>query len=324
MNISIAICTYNGEKYLQEQLESFARQTRLPDEVVVCDDKSSDGTHKILKKFAEKVFFPVKLHFNEQNFGYLKNFEKAIELCTGDVIVLSDQDDVWREDKLELFEAEFAKSEKIGMVYADAELVNESLVPLGLTMWQQMDFAVAEQQEFVNGKAFDLLLKDGYVYGSSMAFRSRYRDLILPIPLDTQFIHDNWIALMVSAVADVYLINELLVKYRQHQGQSIGMRPDKGTKLKKTINAARRTNKYEGLINQMNIAEQRLTDSSYATTKTVSKIEAVRNHLYVRTCLPKKISARLLKVSQELLKKRYHLYSNGFRSAVKDLLASKS
>ena len=320
MKISIAICTYNGEKFLQEQLDSFAMQTRLPDEVIVCDDCSKDSTREILTAFAESAEFPVKLYFNEQNLGYLRNFTKAIKLCTGDVIVLSDQDDVWRADKLELMEVEFAKSEKVGMVYADAEIVDELLRPISSTMWQQSGFSNEKQELFTHGKAFDLLLTDGYVYGSSMAFRAVYRDLILPFPENTLFIHDNWIALMISAVAQVALIKEYLIKYRQHQSQSIGIRVEKNSKLNNLVKSGRRINEYDGTINQLEIAEEKLNESNYSVEEVMSKISLAKKHVLVRANLPNSVVLRLFKVGRELIAGNYHRYYNGFGSAIKDLL----
>jgi glycosyltransferase involved in cell wall biosynthesis len=320
MDLSIAMCTYNGARFLAGQLQSFAAQTRVPDEVIICDDCSTDGTKEILTSFAAGAAFPVKLHFNDRNLGYLGNFEKAVSLCTGDIIVLSDQDDVWRGDKLKAMEAEFGKSEKVGMIYANAEIVDESLNPLGQTLWQRKGFDADKQELFANGKAFDLLLADGYVYGSSMAFRSIYRDLVLPFPEDTFFIHDNWIALLISAVADVSLIDELLIKYRQHRHQSVGMGVENGSKINVLIESGRRVNQYDGTIKQLFIAEKKLAESGYGAKEAVVKIVNARNHIMARADLPKNIVSRVAKVGRELLAGNYHHYSNGFRSAVKDLL----
>lgn len=91
LTISIALCSYNGESYIKEQLESIANQSLLPYEMVICDDNSKDKTIKIIKSFANKVFFKVRLFENKFNLGTTKNFEKAIGLCGGDIIVLSDQ-----------------------------------------------------------------------------------------------------------------------------------------------------------------------------------------------------------------------------------------
>src|SRR3712207_5989304 len=102
MSLSVALCTYDGARYLPEQLESLARQRRLPDELVVCDDGSADDTVDVVRRFADRAPFAVRLSLNPQNLGFVKNFEQAIRLCRGDLIALADQDDVWHPQKLEL------------------------------------------------------------------------------------------------------------------------------------------------------------------------------------------------------------------------------
>src|SRR5947208_14214106 len=103
-SISVAMCTYNGERFLKEQLESLAAQTRQPDELVVCDDRSTDSTPHIVEAFARAAPFPVRLEVNDRCLGSTKNFEHAILRCTGALIALSDQDDVWHPEKLALQE----------------------------------------------------------------------------------------------------------------------------------------------------------------------------------------------------------------------------
>src|SRR3954453_13857066 len=98
--LSIAMTTYNGETYLREQLDSFTNQSRPPDELVVCDDQSSDRTFEILNDFRDRTPFEMQIVRNEERLGIARNFEQAIRLCRGDIIFLSDQDDVWMEDKL--------------------------------------------------------------------------------------------------------------------------------------------------------------------------------------------------------------------------------
>lgn len=317
--ISIAICTYNGEKYLKEQLDSFVLQSRLPDEIVICDDCSKDETPIILKTFAENAPFPVKLYFNDQNIGYIKNFEKAISLCQGDIIVLSDQDDVWKQNKLELFETEFLKSEKIGLVYSDAEVVDECLCYLGQTMWQRRGFDNKKQKAFAQGKGFDLLLTDGYFYGSSIAFLAVYRNLFLPFPTNTFFIHDNWIALMISAVAGVSIIEECLILYRQHSSQSVGILKNDSNR-NSAFNSLKRNNSYNETINQLDIAKMKLEKSPYSVKKSISKINKAKKHILMRANLPKKSFVRFFTVNFELMKGNYHRYYNGFRSAMRDIL----
>ena len=100
MRISLAMTTYNGEDYLEEQLESFLRQTRIPNELIVCDDGSRDSTLNILEAFQLKAPFPVMINRNVENLGYTKNFENALSKCSGELIFLSDQDDIWEANKV--------------------------------------------------------------------------------------------------------------------------------------------------------------------------------------------------------------------------------
>ncbi len=321
MKISVAVCTYNGEKYLPEQLNSYAAQIRLPDEVVICDDGSTDSTRDILTAFSASAPFSVKLCFNEENLGYVQNFGKAAGLCTGDIIAFSDQDDVWHQEKLKIIEAEFVKFPNVGMVYADAEVVDENLQPLGTTMWKCNNLNQKKQTAIKSGKSLDLLLRDGYTLGSSMAFRAKFLDLALPIPTNIYFDHDDWIALIISALADVSLISKPLIKYRQHRQQtSAGMKIHPETGVKPLIEAGRRINNYDEFLNQLTLAEKTFSEKCDSIKEVLLKISAARNHLLMRANLPKNPFLRSLKISRELIAGHYHSYSNGFRSAAKDLM----
>src|SRR5690348_14254665 len=107
--ISVAMATYNGARFVTEQLDSIAGQTQLPVEVVICDDRSTDETVSILESFAAKAPFRVTLHRNDEQLGYRLNFKKAVSFCTGDLIAFCDQDDVWHPDKLKTLSAQFGE-----------------------------------------------------------------------------------------------------------------------------------------------------------------------------------------------------------------------
>lgn len=117
LTVSLALCTYNGEKFLLEQLQSFLAQTRQPNELVVCDDVSSDRTLEILNEFAQCAPFPVRIFVSDMTLRSTKNFEKAIGLCEGDIIFLSDQDDVWFPDKLARMLTIFEEDAGVGAVF---------------------------------------------------------------------------------------------------------------------------------------------------------------------------------------------------------------
>src|SRR5579872_6980058 len=220
MNLSVALCTYNGERFLSEQLASILRQNRLPDELVICDDASTDRSVEIATQFAERAPFPVRVEVNSRNMGSTPNFARAIELCTGDAIVLSDQDDVWLPNKLSTLEVALLVNPEAGFVFSNAEIVDERLDTLGYTLWEAINFKESEQESFQQGRAFEKLLRRHRVTGATMAFRSAYRKLILPIP--GEWYHDAWIALILSSIAPCCLVSQSLIRYRQHSQQQFG------------------------------------------------------------------------------------------------------
>lgn len=131
--ISIAMATFNGSKFLFEQLESFSKQTRQPDELVVCDDGSTDQTLEILYKFQEDAPFKVNIFENSENLGVGRNFEKALSLCTGDILFMSDQDDFWFENKLERIQDIFTRKSRIQVICNDQINAREDLSHEGVS-----------------------------------------------------------------------------------------------------------------------------------------------------------------------------------------------
>lgn len=328
MIISIALCTYNGAQYLQEQLESIAQQTRLPDEMVVCDDRSQDNTVDTVDSFASRVPFLVRLINNKQNIGSTKNFEHCIELCTGDIIVLSDQDDVWQHDKLERIEEIFSNEAHKGAVFTDAKIVDEQLNPLRNTLWESMEFTKSEQKRFAKGKAVEVLVKHNVVTGATMAFRSEFKDLILPIP--AIWVHDGWIALLVAYVSDLAMIPEPLILYRQHPQQQVGAGYSSRSMLRKIrINVSKlikrmkeNSNIHQERFNQYKLVYERLIYSqSYSIKKEkIFYLEAKIKHLQKRANMPKNRLLRLHIIIKELVKLNYHRYSYGIYSFGEDII----
>ena len=126
MKTSVAICTYNGEKYLREQLDSILKQSVSVDEIVICDDRSNDGTHGIIKQYCIKYPNIIKSHINEVNLRSVKNFEKAISLCTNEIIFLSDQDDIWHLEKVKNFIKYFENHPKIDVLASNGFCIDDN------------------------------------------------------------------------------------------------------------------------------------------------------------------------------------------------------
>jgi len=318
------MCTYNGAVFLPAQLESIVAQTRSPDEIVICDDGSTDETQAIIKRFSSESAIPVTVQINNENLGSLKNFEQAIGLCTGDIIALSDQDDVWREDKLQLIEQAFQKNPTAGLVFSDAEIVDKDLNPLGRRMWNEVGFDNHKRKLLSQGRGLEVLITGWTVSGGAMAFRSEYRKLSLPILTTLPMIHDGWIALTVAAVSDVVMIDEPLTRYRQHERQQIGAparlgrAPETGT-----LEALRRRNSTAGLQLTLDTLRQRLLahKQHFDCNKALAFVDNYSRHLDARANLPERRLNRVPTILRELLAWRYHDYANGFKSAAKDLVS---
>jgi hypothetical protein len=328
MKISIAMCTYNGAEFLPAQLQSIMEQSRLPDEIMICDDGSIDGTRAFLERFKEESSVPVTLQFNEKNLGSVKNFEQAITLCTGDVIALCDQDDVWRSDKLQLFESVLNNSPAAGLVFSDADIVDENLKPLNRRMWNEIGFEAHKRKLIKTGHALEVLVTGWTVTGATMAFRSPFVKLSLPIPEEIAMIHDGWIALTIAAVADVIAIDEPLIQYRQHAQQQIGAPAPKETApelhgVQSIGTAFHRRNSSTDLQKILETLEARLLAHAgdFDLRKALSFVSDYAFHLNVRANLPQRRLNRVPSILRELLSLRYHEYANGFKSAAKDLVS---
>ncbi len=318
--ISIALCTYNGARYLEAQLESFLAQTRPPDELVVCDDGSTDDTVAILESFAGRAPFPVRIVRNETRLGSTKNFEKAIGLCTGGLIATSDQDDVWLPPKLALTEAAFDAEPGRGLVFTNADVVDEDLRSVGHKMWDAIQFGAVAQRQVRKGQAFEVLLRQWVVTGATMTFRSEYRPFVLPIP--ENWVHDAWIAFIIGAMAPVGFVEHPTVMYRQHAAQQIG-----GKKLswKELYAMAKEVGPpyFRLAYERFRIAHERLQAFSSQVREprflafTARKVEHQRRRLAIAESVSRQ--KRVAWAMGELLRGRYRHYSPNYKHFIKDM-----
>ncbi len=327
--ISVALCTYNGERFLPQQLASIKQQTRPPDELVICDDRSTDQTAEIVREFAASASFPVKVIENEQNLGAAKNFEKAIQVCSGSLIALSDQDDVWHPTRLERSEQELVTHPDTGLVFSDGTIIDDQGQAIGQSLWQTFSFTATRRCELLAGN-YDLLLKYRFVTGATVMLRAALRDRCLPIP--EGWIHDEWIAAILPAFADLRPIDEPLISYRKHTAQQVGSPSEliPRWKLQQHWNTLGNTEKTVRYWNELS-TRIRFAQAICSTLSGMSldkrgcgilaSYKAWLRFASFRSTLPQ---GRLGRVAPVL--KNYSSYSThalGFRSAVKDLLRSR-
>ena len=203
------MATYNGEKYILEQLESFVNQTRRPDELIISDDCSKDKTIDILNEFKENAPFDVKIFKNKVNLGYTQNFNKALQLCSGDLVFLSDQDDVWFENKIEFMEKLSNKFPDKMVFMCNAELTDEKLKPMNIT-----------KQSQIRNLGFD---NSKFVTGCCIAVKRAFLVQILPIPIKFKG-HDNWIVNISDKLNLRHVDRNVCQYYRRHeQNESIAI-----------------------------------------------------------------------------------------------------
>jgi glycosyltransferase involved in cell wall biosynthesis len=223
MEISVALCTYNGEKFVQKQLDSILNQEKYNvDEIVICDDKSNDSTIEIINKY--KADYPqiIKLFQNETNLGSTKNFEKALTICQGNYIFLSDQDDIWKKNKIDRTLKIFNENSDCQGVFSNATLINEEDNTINeITLWDSIFFLEKELPKPID--FFDLIARNGnIVTGATLCIKKEVKNFIFPF--SDNVLHDEWIAMLLSIEKRLFYSSENLISYRIHKKQQVGVK----------------------------------------------------------------------------------------------------
>lgn len=218
--VSIALCTYNGAKYLRRQLDTLVGQTYPNLEIIAIDDGSTDDTVAILNEYGVQHPF-IKVYQNTQNLGYVKNFERAIGLCTGAYIALADQDDIWDANKIQLMVDNIGDNT---LIYHDSEFVDEQGAALNKKLSQFRNFYAGN-----NGNVF---LLENCVSGHALLFK---RELLQYFTgFNSVIFHDHWLAYIACNNGGITFIPQTLVQYRQHtQANTNMLKQDRGAETKK-------------------------------------------------------------------------------------------
>ncbi|HGM6067310.1 TPA: glycosyltransferase family 2 protein [Stenotrophomonas maltophilia] len=315
-SISIAVCTYNGERFLQEQLDSLLAQTRHPDQLVIRDDASSDGTLALLRAFvprAEALGIAVDLQVNSLNVGYRQNFDGALRACSGDLVFLCDQDDVWYPDKLQRFCAEFDARPELLALHSDAQLIDEEGKPLHQLLFAALRYTPADRARMHAGDGFQLMLKRNLMTGAAMAFRRSILTDALPLP-DKDWVHDAWIGTLAAMRGRIDSLPEALIGYRLHSNNQLGLG---GNARGPRAAQRRRQLEAERLQSALLLARGRALG---LPEPLLALVERKNQHASVRTSLPASRLRRLPVVMGELWCGNYHRFGRGILSAGIDLV----
>lgn len=206
MKISVCMATYNGEVYIQQQLESILQQLTANDEVIISDDGSTDSTLKIIQEY-KKRYSRIYLNKNPKNKSLIKNFENAIQQSSGDIIFLSDQDDIWTHDKVRKIMDIFINNPQISLIITDASIIDNNGQCVADSFFKL-------RGKFSSGVVKNIL-KNKY-HGCVMAFKKEILQYCLPFPNKIPM-HDMWIGIVNDIYGKTYYLDEPLVKYRRHE-----------------------------------------------------------------------------------------------------------
>ncbi len=216
-NIDILLATYNGEKFIKEQIDSILNQTYQDFNLIISDDCSKDGTRDILKEY-EKKDSRIKVFFQSKNLGYVKNFEFLLNEVESEYYMLSDQDDVWLPEKIEK-SYNCLIDNKADLVFSDLEVVDRKLN----TTFKSFNDLMKYTKKAKKYEDYRLEYLYNCVTGCTLLTKSKFLKKILPLPNESEYvIHDFWIPLIVSMNGKVKYLNEPLIKYRQHGHNQVG------------------------------------------------------------------------------------------------------
>lgn len=322
MRVSVAVATRNGAPFVRDQLASILDQTRLPDEIVVSDDGSDDDTVAIVRSTLARggggLGVEVRIFENVAPLGVTANFQKALEACSGDIIVLSDQDDIWKEDRVARAVTVFEGDSSAVLVVCDADLIDGDAAPLGDTLFGALGLSTIERQALAGERTFEALMRRNLVTGATTALR---RSLVVDAtPFPSAWVHDEWLAVIAAAQGGVRMIPVALVGYRQHGANEIGVRRP-GLRDRVARLAANRVERNSRMFARAQALNDRfaLTARAYQPA-VIDAVSAKLKHEGMRHSLPAARLSRVIPVAREAARGGYRRSGRGAPDIFRDLV----
>jgi len=320
VSVSVALATYNGEQFVAEQLRSILTQSLVPDEVVVADDGSSDGTLRIVREvFAREAPDGVTLRILEADGrqGVTRNFERALMAATGDFIALSDQDDIWHVDRIARAVESFERDPRLLLQHADARLIDRSGVYLGHGLLEALYVSAEERAAIAEGRAFESYIRRNLVTGATVVLRRQLLGYAAPFP--PEWVHDEWLAIIAAAIGRVELLDEPVIDYRQHGSNAIGVTvPTLRYRIGRMLQP--RGDRYRQMAVRSRTLVERL-ESIRAPERTIVRAREKARFEEIRAALPALRVGRVPAVLSEQRRGSYRLLSSqGNIDVLRDIL----
>ncbi len=314
MKISVAIAAYRGEKFIGEQLQSIAAQTRIPDEVIICDDSPDELTRLEVEKFSG--ILPIRYHANPTRLGVTGNFNQALFLATGDIIFLCDQDDCWYPEKIAIMSEMLSPGEKQA-VFCDSDISDAAGNPSGITHLESRGFGFLRQSP--PGVWLDQLkhcCRRVPAAGHDMAFTAGLLQKLLPLP-DLPECHDTYLGVAAAALGAWRIIPNSLGIFRRHQ------------------HSTSRAGEINSWLNQLREAKISVQNNSFAWNAALfqavldrlpdldaPEIEIIKariQHSKKRAEMDKNFFRRIPEIWHELHTGNYTRFGRGWKNVIQDL-----
>jgi glycosyltransferase involved in cell wall biosynthesis len=321
LEVSVALCTRNGARYLPEQVRSICAQEPPPREIVLSDDASTDDTLAVVRDtlagcgMADRI--ALRVFSNSPPLGVTRNFEQAVRACSHDLIALCDQDDVWHPGRLARMVAQFEARPDLLLLHTDARLVDGDLKPLGSTLFHALEVQPAELEAIARGEAFGVLLRRNLVTGATTMFRRTLLEAALPFA--PEWVHDEWLAAVAAATGRMDVLPEPTIDYRQHGNNQIGAR--RLTLSEKVAKAfVERGDKHVARLRRAEALLQRLQQlGDRVRPDCLDAQRAKVAHQRFRAGLPAARPLRLLPILLEAARGRYERFGRGKQAIVQDV-----
>lgn len=302
-------------------------QSITPDEIIVCDDNSTDETINILSEYKRKWPNIFKIYQNENRIGYIKNFEQATKIASGDVIALCDQDDIWEKEKLKK-QLKIVSEPNIGLVYHNSMMVDIALEPFN-DLWSSLNPPYHPNNSHDSLEIFSELLVRNFVQGATIMFDSEFKEILYPFP--AKIPHDYYMAIVFSLITNIKSIDEKLLLYRQHEDQVIGGKSIKRgynyiNDIKKliTVNRNKQYQDYERW-NCLRNAILGIDPSEFNIKReiVIDKIDKRKEFSYNRYCIYKEDFdpiRKYTKFNENIRNELYSQYGTGKQMILKDFM----
>lgn len=329
----MVLATYNGAPFLQGQLDSLIAQAQLPDEVVVVDDASTDETPELLRAFAADAPFAVELVLRKDHLGTWLTFEEGLRLATGDVVLICDQDDIWREHKVAVMSQYLGAAPDAHMAFSDAHLISSDGRQIDRSRWRVAGYSHRSQRETATDPFSQLFTRQA-ASGCTLALRAELLPVLLPFPVDIHpglppMMYDRWISLVAAAAGSVVTVPAALVDYRIHPGQQIGIPalPIRRIAPRLALHGAQFLHGRAEVQRRMGYhlahleeIEKRLDVSGMLSPEAAARLDASCDHLRFRSALATRRRLRVGDVAREWRSADgYRRFSLGLGTALADV-----